>query len=105
MKSKPVYMLLIFVMVAALGCSLDIRDEEGYQIFWLADIPPSMYLVQSHDSFLYLGRSITEGISESGNVIENNNARVIEIRITHQGKRHFISLDPGQTWVVGEGIE
>ncbi len=90
-------MLIFFVLLVLffLGCSLDIRDREGFRLYQYGSfITETNVCVQSQDVFMVGEEYVTESIIEKPVVITNVYNRDVIIKITdyEKGSRYVVLL-------------
>jgi len=86
--------IIIITVVGLASCRLDIRDEDGFRLFYSAGWSPESYVVQSHDGYVVGERIYHEGIFAQSVVVENVLPRPINVRIWHMNERTWVALNP-----------
>ena len=85
--------VMAFLVLLLVSCTLDIRDEDGFRLFYSAGWSPQSYVVQSHDGYV-VGESIHyEAVFTEPVVVENVLPRLINVRIWRGNLRRWITID------------
>ena len=89
---KAIVMTLLVLLLAS--CTLDIRDEDGFRLFYSAGWSPDSYVVQSHDGYV-VGEFIHyEAIFTESVVVENVLSRPFSVRIWWGNLRRWLTIEP-----------
>lgn len=91
---KRTGLLAVVLVVLLASCTLDIRDEDGFRLFYAAGWSPDAYVVQSHDGYRVGSQLYHEAVFDTPVLVENVLGRSIDVRIWHGTDRWWIVLDP-----------
>ncbi|PKL12366.1 MAG: hypothetical protein CVV52_10365 [Spirochaetae bacterium HGW-Spirochaetae-8] len=85
---------LILIALLLVSCTLDIRDEDGFRLFYSAGWSPEDYVVQSHDGYVVNEKIYHEAIFTESVVVENVLLRPISVRVWRGNLRRWLTVEP-----------
>lgn len=88
---KAIVMALLVLLLAS--CTLDIRDGDGFRLFYSAGWSLQSYVVQSHDGYVVDGSIYHEAVFTEPVVVVNVLPRPISVRVWRGNLRGWITLD------------
>jgi hypothetical protein len=91
---KRTGLLVVVLIVLLASCTLDIRDEDGFRLFYAAGWSPDAYVVQSHDGYRVGSELYHEAVFDAPVLVENVLDRSIDVRIWYGTERRWVVLDP-----------
>ncbi len=94
MRNLLVFVCIILLITIVVSCRLDIRDEDGFRLFYSAGWSPESYVVQSHDGYVVGERIHYEAIFTESVVVENVLPRPINVRIWRGNLRRWVTIAP-----------
>jgi hypothetical protein len=87
---KAIVMALLVLLLAS--CTLDIRDEDGFRLFYSAGWSPQSYVVQSHDGYVVDGSIYHEAVFTEPVVVVNVLPRPISVRVWRGNLRRWVTI-------------